>query len=110
MKFAGKTRKAHRVIAYLVEGRDLDALGETRHSCNIKRCVNPEHTKLGTTKENKQDWIAARLVCKRGHDMTDPDNIVTEKKYGARRCKKCLRANQKIHTDKVRRLRKQFGI
>jgi hypothetical protein len=46
------------------------------HNCNNKRCVNPEHLRLGTHKENMDD------VCKVGHPrrkLSDDDILEIRK-------------------------------
>jgi hypothetical protein len=52
---------AHRVVFQLFNG-PISKLpghhgGVVRHSCDNRKCVNPEHLKLGTTRDNLQDQI-----------------------------------------------------
>lgn len=51
---------AHRLSYCLANGLDYDDLPpdlEILHSCDNRRCCNPQHLSLGTSKDNKQDAI-----------------------------------------------------
>lgn len=59
VKYLDKTRIAHRVVWILHRGPipgNLDLL----HQCGQTLCVNPDHLKPGTEKENIQEAIDAR--------------------------------------------------
>ena len=47
------------VIAYTLTFGDVPEGNCVRHSCNNKLCVNPEHLKVGTQRENLLDQVAA---------------------------------------------------
>lgn len=62
VQFAGKTRSAHRVSWFLTHGVWPTYL---LHSCHNRKCVNPNHLREGTHKENMQDrvrWVKQQQV------------------------------------------------
>lgn len=69
-----KTYQSHRVMLSLSEGnRDLPV----RHLCNNPSCVNPDHLRYGTVKENSQDSIDAGTWA---HGTTQGLSKLTEEK------------------------------
>lgn len=52
----GRLEKAHRVSWEIYYGEIPDGI-RVLHSCNVKKCVNPEHLYLGTQKQNIQDAV-----------------------------------------------------
>lgn len=68
----GRNQKAHR-LSY-TEARGEIPLGMVvMHTCDNRRCVNPNHLRLGTPRENNKDRdIKGRQVSKRGeaHGMS----------------------------------------
>lgn len=48
----GKTVYAHRVVAKAKQGEVI------RHLCDNKQCVNPEHLKAGSHKDNSEDMVS----------------------------------------------------
>lgn len=66
---------------------------DVHHECNQPLCVNPEHLKLLTKKENVllSSGLAAqnarKVICIRGHALSG-DNVYINPK-GARKCRAC---------------------
>jgi len=57
----GKTYSAHRVSAAANLGLNLDDSSTfVLHSCDNKKCVNPDHLRLGDAEENSRDYQERR--------------------------------------------------
>lgn len=57
LRVAGKNKKAHRVAYELANGVVLTAEQKLLHSCDVRRCVNPEHLSVGTNRDNTLDCL-----------------------------------------------------
>ena len=100
--------KAHR-YAYLLlvgpipEGQVID------HTCLVKNCVNPNHLRPLTQKDNsKAYWRDQRGLCRNGlHDVSDPANHVIWKRgdIPSVRCKACVEASEKRKAQRRREKR-----
>lgn len=55
--FNGVYRRAHRVSYIMANGGIEDGLC-VMHMCDTPKCVNPEHLRAGTLKDNMQDMIS----------------------------------------------------
>lgn len=116
MYWRGKQYRTHRLSYYLFKG-ELNGL-DVCHSCDNKKCNNPDHLWLGTHRENMLDHIGKgrhfqkeQTVCKRGHPLSG-DNVEVRKLgpnrgYG-RKCKECQRyrmrrAYQRKHPQALRK-------
>jgi hypothetical protein len=71
------------------------------HLCGEKLCANVEHLEAVTQRANTMragtttgTINAAKTECHRGHDLTDPANLVPST-YGWRQCRTCKNINQR---------------
>ena len=90
-----KATTAHRFAYELFFGKVSSSL-VIRHTCDNRRCCNPDHLIPGTHTENMADMISRgrgrsqkQTHCKHGHQF-DSDNTVSDAR-GNRRCRKCAR-------------------
>lgn len=63
------------------------------YACEHRACVNLEHLELVTQSENIRrglQGIEARKFCPKGHDYSNPNNILT-RANGKRECAQCNR-------------------
>jgi HNH endonuclease len=54
---AGKTYTAHRFSFFLAHGYLPPSTMDVMHTCDNKRCVNPDHLVVGTRKDNIHDYL-----------------------------------------------------
>ena len=52
----GVSRYCHRIICELSHGMPFDG-AEAAHSCGIRLCINPRHTRWATSQENSADAL-----------------------------------------------------
>lgn len=96
IRIDGRLVLVHRVMyeahkGPIPEGMQID------HTCRRRHCCNPEHLEVVTSRENtlRGKGLTAKNArkkrCKRGHDLTDPENVIErqEKDGLRRRCRKC---------------------
>lgn len=76
IKIAGRIRTAHRVAYKLAKGAIPDGY-LIDHTCMNKRCVNPEHLRLATAKQNAEHRSA------RGTGRSGVRGVVWDKARGA---------------------------
>jgi hypothetical protein len=57
VNIGGRTQSAHRFSWEQVNGEIEDGLN-ILHECDVKLCLNPEHMRLGTKKDNTQDMMS----------------------------------------------------
>ena len=89
-----RVEQAHRIsfrefVGDIPDGCEID------HICRNRSCVNPEHLRAVTHRENMRasDSVmglnAKKTHCKRGHPLSG-ENLRVEQS-GARQCRECLR-------------------
>ena len=83
---------AHR-YSYLMFNGYLHAGSVVRHTCDNPGCVNPNHLRQGSQKDNlrdmfskKRNWQAKVTHCPKGHKYTDENTSV---KKNSRFCRAC---------------------
>jgi hypothetical protein len=101
---SGKPRRAHRVVYELTYGSIPDGK-ELDHICRVRRCVNPNHLRPVSRRENLTApgslaiiaKYAATYTCVNGHSLTDPENVrikvntAVPGKHLKRECRACQR-------------------
>ena len=102
--YRGKTRVLHRKMYELHHGLTLGRWEYACHSCDVKRCCNPEHLWRGTPKDNQEDCVQKRrngelrvTHCPQGHPYDDRNTVFRIAKSGrpARECRECTRERQR---------------
>jgi hypothetical protein len=69
---------AHR-LSYILNIGNIPTGMMILHSCNNKRCVNPEHLRLGTQAENMADFLKTRKLL--SADEKKKKNYLRNQKY-----------------------------
>lgn len=100
MGWKGTITGAHRVSYMLFIGPVPQGMEVDHYQCRNRRCVNPEHLKAVTHRENCQPLgeasrrrSKAQTHCRNGHEYT-PENVYRDPS-GWRHCRECGRQNAK---------------
>lgn len=86
---------AHRVAYELVVGK-IPAAMQLDHLCRVRRCVNPAHLEVVTSRENSRRGVRSTVIrearCNRGHAMVGP-NVYVRPGDGREVCRACRTAS-----------------
>ena len=95
---------AHRYSWAYAHGVEIDDIPEgffVLHSCDNPPCVNPNHLRIGTAKENNEDMMSrgrqvpqTKVLCKRGHNIKE--NSYINPSDGMGRCNACKVENNRL--------------
>lgn len=102
-----KTYRVHRFMYELYNGKILSGM-VIDHLCRIRNCVNPEHLRAITNKENILCGVgitaqnSRKIVCNKGHDLSGKNLYVYKNKKGGvdRHCLKCDKERARILRDR----------
>jgi len=94
--FSGKTVLAHRWI-YQARGGAILPGQEIDHICKNPVCVNVNHLRVGTHRDNMKNAVhAQKQFCKYGHRFDERNTMYCQGKWGtARICKECKKRRWK---------------
>lgn len=83
--YKGTGTTTHRVMYELIHG-EVNPDMEIDHTCNNRKCINPDHLQLVDHKTNMLLARNRRKTCKKGHEWNEKN---TYEYKGGRFCRKC---------------------
>ena len=99
--YRGKSGSGHRLVYQAKHGVVLAADQFVCHTCDNRRCINPDHLWLGNAKDNNTDsarkkrhYYAAKTHCPRGHEYPVESTFLIDRK--PRNCVICQRIRLRI--------------
>jgi hypothetical protein len=95
--------RAHRVSFKIFKGDLVPGL-VIDHTCRNKACVNPEHLRQVSQKENLQRTKKLKEVCKRGHFLKGENLYMKGSQRTCRECKKIYAKKYKLKLKQTRQL------
>lgn len=106
----GQMCKAHRFAYELAKGPIPDGL-MLDHLCRVRRCVNPDHLRPSTARENTlapgslavSAIRKARTHCPLGHELDMPNLVRANWLRGLRTCLACHRGKTTVRNHRRRR-------
>lgn len=106
--YKGKPTKVHRAMYMAVHGVTLTKKKPQQsicHTCDVRRCCNPDHLWVGSQSQNIRDSVIkgrhqeiSKTHCERGHEFTPENTAYRKGREGrpTRSCKMCQRGRQRV--------------
>ena len=107
-QYKGRNISTHR-FSYLIIAACIPRELQIDHLCRNRRCVNPSHMELVTSRENSLRGIGFASVnakvthCPKRHPYSEENTYITPQ--GSRGCRICLRNAKRRYKEKQREKR-----
>lgn len=89
-KLKRKMWRSHR-LSYSIFVGEIPSKHEIHHTCENRKCCNPEHLQLLKHPEHARTHNIKKTHCKRGHEFTKENTRISP--TNKRICRKCERIN-----------------